>query len=159
MDSGTERKPVPFLRSQFNELFGQLSPDGHWMAYTSDESGQRDVYVRQFPDGEGEKRISIAGGEQPRWRADGREIFFLGGDGKMMAVMVNAMAGQKPTFEVDAPRSLFEAHLAQNAIQNATFEYDVTADGRRFLLNTVAGGSTSTLLLNVVLNWDAGLKK
>jgi eukaryotic-like serine/threonine-protein kinase len=129
------------------------------MAYTSDESGQREVYVRQFPSAEGEKRISIAGGEQPRWRGDGRELFFVGGDGKMMAVAVKAMAGPKPTFEVETPRPLFEAHLAQNAIANATFEYDVTADGKRFVLNTVAGGSASTLLLNVVLNWDAGLKK
>jgi serine/threonine protein kinase len=158
-DIGAERKPVPFLRSQFNELLGQLSPDGHWMAYTSDESGQREVYVRQFPSAEGEKRISIAGGEQPRWRGDGRELFFVGGDGKMMSVAVNAMAGLKPTFGVEAPRPLFDSHLAQFAFQNAVFEYDVTSDGKRFLLTAVAGGSLSTLLLNVVLNWDAGLKK
>src|SRR5215470_16170423 len=158
MDSAAERKPVPFLRSQFNELFGQLSADGHWMAYTSDESGQREVYVRQFPSAEGEKRISITGGEQPRWRGDGRELFFVGGDRKMMAVAIKAMAGPKPTVEVEAPRPLFESHLAQTIFSPA-FEYDVTADGKRFLLSTVAGGSASTLLLNVVLNWDAGLKK
>jgi len=157
MNGGAERKPVPFLRSQFNEFMGQLSPDGHWMAYTSDESGEREVHVRSFPDGELEKRISIGGGEQPRWRGDGRELFFVGGDGKMMAVAVNAMAGTKPTFEVETPRPLFDSHLAQFA-QNAVFEYDVTADGKRFLLNTVVGG-TPAPLLNVVLNWDAGLKK
>jgi serine/threonine protein kinase len=152
-----ERKPVPFLRSQFNEVLGQLSPDSHWMAYTSDESGQREVYVKPFPGTGGQKRISIGGGEQPRWRGDGKELFFVGGDRKMMAVVVEATAGPKPTLEVEAPRPLFESHLAE-AIFSAAFEYDVTADGKRFLLNTIAGG-TSAPLLNVVLNWDTGLKK
>ena len=75
----------------------------------------------------------------------------------MMAVVVEATAGPKPTLEVEAPRPLFESHLAE-AIFSAAFEYDVTADGKRFLLNTIAGG-TSAPLLNVVLNWDTGLKK
>jgi Tol biopolymer transport system component len=90
MNTGAERKPAPFLRSEFNELHGQLSPDDHWMAYTSDKTGQREVYVTAFPTGEGETRISIAGGEQPRWRGDGKELFFVGEDGKMMAVAVKA---------------------------------------------------------------------
>jgi serine/threonine protein kinase len=72
---GAERKSVPFLHSAFNEFLGQLSPDSHWMAYTSDKTGQREVYVVAFPTGEGETRISIAGGEQPRWRGDGKELF------------------------------------------------------------------------------------
>jgi eukaryotic-like serine/threonine-protein kinase len=157
MDTGKDRQPVRFLRSEFNELHGQLSPDSHWMAYTSDDSGQREVYVRPFPPGDGETRISIAGGEQPRWRGDGRELFFVGGDGKMMAVAVKATTGLKPTFEAAAPQPLFETRLAQ-FVENAAFEYDVTADGKRFLLDTVAGG-TSAPVLNVVLNWDAGLRK
>jgi len=77
MDGGADRKPAPFLHSEFNELHGQLSPDSHWMAYTSDKTGQREVYVTPFPTGEGETRISIAGGEQPRWRGDGKELFFV----------------------------------------------------------------------------------
>jgi hypothetical protein len=75
----------------------------------------------------------------------------------MMAVIVKAMAGPKPALEVEAPRPLFESHLAQTIFSPA-FEYDVTADGKRFLLNTIAGGASAPLL-NVVLNWDAGLKK
>jgi serine/threonine protein kinase len=75
MDGVTYRKPVPFLRSKFNEFSGQLSPDSHWMAYASDESGQREVYVQSFPEGEGRTKISTAGGEQPRWRGDGKELF------------------------------------------------------------------------------------
>src|SRR5262249_1916496 len=135
---------------------GQLSPDSHWMAYTSDQSGQREVYVRQFPGSEDEKRISIAGGEQPRWRGDGRELFFVGGDSKMMAVAVKALAGPKPTFEPAARQPLFEAHLAQ-FIDNAAFEYDVTADGKRFLLDTIVG--RPGLQVNVVLNWFTELQQ
>jgi serine/threonine protein kinase len=158
VEAGAKRKPFPFLRSEFNELHGQLSADSHWMAYTSDESGQRDVYVRPFLSGEFQKKISLAGGEQPRWRGDGKELFFVGGDGKMMAVPVTVVAGTKPSFEVGIPQPLFEAHLVQ-APNNQLFEYDVTANGKRFLLNTAGVGSTSAPMLNIVANWDAGLKK
>ena len=79
-------------------MFGQLSPDSHWMAFTSDRSGRREVYVRPFPAGEGEWTISIAGGEQPRWRADGKELFFEAADGKMMAVPVKARRWGKAFF-------------------------------------------------------------
>src|SRR5438552_14112577 len=117
MTGGMERKPVPFLRSEFNELHGQLSPDSQWMAYTSDESGQREVYVRPFPAADAQWRISIAGGEQPRWRGDGQELFFLGPAGKMMAVAIKtgvpSEPGTKPSFEPGVPQPLFEAHLAQ----------------------------------------------
>src|SRR5262249_31672935 len=101
IEGGVERKPgprapsgpgTPFLHSDFNEVHGQLSPDSHWMAYSSDESGRLEVYVRPFPGGEFQRQISIAGGEQPRWRGDGKELFFLGGDGKMMAVAVKVGA-------------------------------------------------------------------
>jgi serine/threonine protein kinase/WD40 repeat protein len=155
---GGERKAIPFLHSEFNEYQGQLSPDSHWMAYTSDESGRPEVYVRSFPTGELEKKISLAGGEQPRWRGDGKELFFVGADGKMMAVAVKAQAGAKPTFDARTPQPLFETHLVQ-PIVNPLFEYDVTADGKRFLLDTVADAGSGTPLLNVVVNWDAGMKK
>jgi Tol biopolymer transport system component len=157
MASATERKPVPFLRSEFNEYEGQLSPDSHWIAYTSDESGEPEVYMRSFPTGDLEKKISLAGGEQPRWRGNGKELFFVGADGKMMVVEVKALAGAKPTFDASAPQPLFEAHLVRPPT-NPLFEYDVTADGKRFLVNTT-GASTSAPFMNVVLNWDAGLKK
>jgi serine/threonine protein kinase/Tol biopolymer transport system component len=159
MDDGAEQKPVSFLHSEFSELHGQLSPDSHWMAYTSDESGQREVYVRSFPAAENPKRISIAGGVQPRWRGDGKELFFVAGDGKMMAVTVKATAGPKPTFESGIPQPLFEAHLFLQGVTQVFEEYDVTADGKRFLLNSVGGSSESARPLNVVLNWDAGLRK
>jgi serine/threonine protein kinase len=156
MDSGTERKAMPFLHSEFNELFGQLSPDSRWMAYTSDESGQREVYVQPFPSGEGKWKVSIAGGEQPRWRGDGKELFFVGADSKMMSVAVKATLGAKLSFEPATPQPLFETHLAQPPANNV-FEYDVTRDGKRFLLDST--GSASGPTLNVEVNWQSGLKK
>ena len=150
-----DRKPIPFLRTEFNEFFGQLSPDGHWMAFTSDRSGRREVYVRPFPPSDGEWTISVAGGEQPRWRGDGKELFFEAADGKMMAVPVKAVAGTKPSFEAGTPLALFEAHMAPST----GFNYDVTADGKRFLINTRPDSSASSPPLTVVTNWTAGLKK
>jgi Tol biopolymer transport system component len=157
--AAADRKPIPFLRSEFNELFDQLSPDSHWMAFTSDRSGRREVYVRPFPPGEGEWTISIAGGEVPRWRGDGKELFFEAADGKMMAVPVKAITGAKPSFEAGAPVALFDAHIAHST-SGALFEYDVTADGKRFLIDTTSGaGAASSPPLTVVTNWNAGAKK
>jgi Tol biopolymer transport system component len=158
MDGITDRKPISFLRSEFNEFQGQLSPDSRWMAYTSDQSGQNEVYVRPFPAGEDRWTISIAGGEQPRWRGDGKELFFVAADGKMMSVAVKATVEPKRSFGAGAPQSLFSAHLARPPTV-PLFEYDITKDGKRFLLDTVGGGSGLATVLTVVSNWDAGLKK
>jgi serine/threonine protein kinase/Tol biopolymer transport system component len=154
-DAPAGRKPMPFLQTDYSELQGQISPNGHWMAYSSDESGSREVYVRPFPAAEGKWRISIAGGIQPRWRGDSRELFFVGADGKMNAVTVKAVSGTKPSFEASAPLPLFDAHIVDIPV---AFEYDVTADGKRFLVttNNFAGYAPT---LNVVLNWNAALKK
>lgn len=156
--AAAERKPIPFLRTEFNELFGQLSPDSHWMAFTSDRSGVREVYVRPFPPGDGEWTISIAGGEQPRWRGDGKELFFEAADGKMMAVPVKAATGTKPSFEAGTPVALFDAHMAPSVNHNL-LQYDVTADGKRFLINTMNASEAASPPLTVVTNWNAGLKK
>jgi Tol biopolymer transport system component len=155
-----DRKPIPFLRTEFNELFGRLSPDSHWMAFTSDRSGRREVYVRPFPPGEGEWPISIAGGEQPRWSGDGKELFFEETDGKMTVVTVKkAVPGAKPVFEAGAPVPLFDAHMT-SANNDALTEYDVTADGKRFLINTTGGpGVATSPPLTVVVNWSLGGKK
>jgi Tol biopolymer transport system component len=156
--AAADRKPIPFLRTEFNELFGQLSPDSHLMAFTSDRSGRREVYVRPFPPSEGESTISIAGGEQPRWRGDGKELFFVAADGKMMAVPVKAVAGAKPSLEAGTPVALFDAHLAISSSMSL-IGYDVTADGNRFLINTTGGSVAASPPLTVVTNWTAGLKK
>jgi Tol biopolymer transport system component len=158
--AAADRRPIPFLKTEFNELLGQLSPDSHWMAFTSDRSGRREVYVRPFPPGEGEWTISIAGGQAPRWRADGKEVFFEAVDGKMMAVPVKAPTGATPAFEAGAPVALFDAHMVHRTNTDATLEYDVTADGKRFLINTTSRpGVVSEQALTMVVNWLAGAKK
>jgi hypothetical protein len=96
------------------------------------------VYVRPFPSGEGQWKISIAGGEQPRGRWDGRELFLVSGDGKMMLVPVKAEAGAKSVFDPGTPNALFEGHLYKIA-NVPLFEYDVTPDGKRFFRLEVAG--------------------
>jgi serine/threonine protein kinase len=157
--AAADRKPISFLNTESNELFGQLSPDSHWMAFTSDRSGRREVYVRPFQGGEGEWPISIAGGQAPRWRADGQELFFEALNGKMMAVPVTATAAATPAIEAGTPVALFDAHMVHNT-PDALFEYDVTSDGKRFLINTTTrSGVVSGQALTVVANWLAGAKK
>ena len=151
-----DRQPIPFLQTEFNELKGQLSPDSHWMAYTTDESGQREVYVRPFPASDGKWRISTAGGEQPRWRGDGKELFFVGADGTMTAVAVKAATGPTSSFEAGTPVPLFETHIGEGS-GNVAFQYDVTADGKRFAVATCPPATAPSL--TVVVNWNAGLKK
>jgi Tol biopolymer transport system component len=145
-----DRKPIPFLTTPADETFGQFSGDGKWIAYSSDESGTRDVYVQGFaPDRQpaaafGKWRISTAGGDKPRWSTDGKELFYLAPDGKVMAVAVKFGA----TFEPGLPKALFTA--------NATtfFPYDVMP-GDRFLINTIGGNTTqASAPIDVVLNWQ-----
>jgi hypothetical protein len=115
------------------------------------------VYVRPFPASQGKWRISTAGGEQPRWRGDGKELFYVAADGKMTAVAVKAAAVPKPSFEPGAPLPLFDAHMVAAGGFSTFFQYDVTADGKRFLVDTTAASSAPPL--TVVVNWTAGLKK
>jgi serine/threonine-protein kinase len=154
---GTDRKPIAFLHSEFSESHGQLSPDSHWMAFISDESGQREVYVRPFPDGDSQFKVSLAGGEQPRWCCDGKELFFYAA-GKMMAVTVRAAAGPKPSLELGAPQPLFETRLASSPLIGG-FEYDVTPDGKRFVIASPVAKTTSVPPLTVVVNWSTPAKK
>jgi len=150
-----ERKPVSFLKTPFYERHAQLSPDGRWMAYISDESGTSEVYVQSFPAGGGKWQVSTSGGVQPRWRHDGKELFYLGPDGKMMAVAVKAGA----TFEAGTPEALFQTRIYGLATApNYSQQYDVTPDGQRFLLN-VDVSDVNSVPLTVVLDWTAALQK
>jgi serine/threonine protein kinase len=149
-----DRKPIPFLRTEFNESSGQFAPDGHWVAYTSDESGREEIYVREFSPGSahgswdaaGKWLISNSGGTNPRWRGDGKELFYVGSDGKLMSVDISA----KPIFKAGAPRPLFQ--LPPGFIGG-----DVTADGRRFLIG-VPVAQNASVPFTVVLNWQTTLK-
>src|SRR5262249_9382222 len=121
-----DQKPVLYLQTEFNEAHAQFSPDGKWVAYSSDETGRPEVYVQSFPISIGTKRqISTIGGDQPTWRHDQKELFYLGADGKMMAVPVK-MNG---TFEPGEPVALFQTHFGYNPIAaSERAQYTVSAD-------------------------------
>jgi Tol biopolymer transport system component len=151
--SSGQRTPIPFVVTAADETFGQFSPDGRWIAYTSDESGRREVLVQGFaPDrvpaaAIGKWTISSAGGDKPRWSADGRELYYIASDRKLMAVPVKSGPG---TFEPGVAVPLFELPLLAGF-----FPYDVAPDGR-FLVNAVGeAASARASPLTVVLNWQA----
>ena len=149
-----DRKAQPYLRSDFNENTGQFSPDGRYVAYSSDQSGTFEVYVSSFPDPNTVRvPISHRGGYQPRWRRDGKELLYLTGDGKLMSVDVTL----SPAFKASAPKALFQPPIFGGAANNRNREYwDIAPDGR-FLVLTNSGDASAPL--TVVLNWQAALKK
>jgi Tol biopolymer transport system component len=128
-----------------------FSPDGHFVAYTSNESGKFEVYVETFPRSERRWPVSTNGGYEPRWRADGREIYYLSEDKKLMAVSV----ADSPSFGV--PVALFQTRVPAGISANRT-HYVPSRDGKRFLVNTQSGDPSPTPI-TVVLNWTAALKK
>ncbi|HEU5236336.1 MAG TPA: hypothetical protein VFU37_04295, partial [Pyrinomonadaceae bacterium] len=148
-----DHKPFPFLQTSFAENSGRFSPDGHWVAYTSNESGVDQIYVRPFPSGAGQSMVSTNGGSQPRWRADGKELFYLSPDRKIMAVDIKEDATK---FEPGTPKLLFEARMLIPP-GNPT-SYEVSRNGQRFLINTPVEQSSASPL-TVVLNWPALLNK
>jgi eukaryotic-like serine/threonine-protein kinase len=137
-------KPHQLLATRFNEMHGTVSPDGRWLAYVTDDSGHPEIYVRSFPKLGAARRISVNGGLWPRWAHDGTELYFME-SGRLVAVMVRT-SGE---LEVGRPTVLFQRNAG-------LVDCDVAADGR-FLVNLGKAGFNATRL-NVVLNWEAGLK-
>ena len=144
-------KPFPFLQTEFNELSAKLSPDGKWIAYASDESGKFEVYVQSFPASGGKWKVSTDGGHHPLWRGDGKELFYIAPDRKLMAVDVKASSN----FEVSVPKELFETRISGAGFRSG---FDVTADGQRFLIITQIEEEKPSPI-SVVLNWTADLKR
>jgi serine/threonine protein kinase len=170
--TGDDHKPALYLPTDTNGSQARFSPDGRFVAYTSNASGVNDVYVQPFPMPSGGK-WKIGSGNQPRWQRDGKELFYVSTDSKLMAVDVTT----NPTFKAGTPKALFPASIwGGGTIQNVT-RYDVTADGKRFLINALAtetvrtgsapppivkelraiSGNWASSTFTVVLNWEAGL--
>jgi eukaryotic-like serine/threonine-protein kinase len=150
--ASTGRRPRAVLQNQFNESQGQFSPNGKWLAYVSDETGEPEVYVQSFPILEVKSKVSPAGGTQPRWRRDGTELFYLAPDQRLMAVTV------KPgvSLELEAPRALFVTNLTYAGRRQ---QYNVSGDGQRFLLNQPPAARTVSPPMTVILNWTGLLKQ
>jgi dipeptidyl aminopeptidase/acylaminoacyl peptidase len=148
--AGDDRKPFPFRVTRFTENAGHFSPDGRWIAYSSNETGRMEVYVAPFQRPGATVPISTNGGGAPQWRRDGKELFYLTEDNRLMAVPI---ALEKSAIAVGSPHVLFQARFRGNAAP-----YDVTADGQRFLVNrTVEDSGPAPLTL--LVNWPALLTR
>jgi Tol biopolymer transport system component len=146
-------KAFPLVQSPFLEHGGQFSPDGRWVAYVSQHSGRDEVYVTSFPGGGTRWQVSGSGGTQPRWRGDGRELFFVSANGDMTAA---AADGTGARFEVKDVRSLFRVNMFAGP-RFGLYGYDVSPDGKRLLVNDA--GEANVPRVALVTNWTAGLKK
>jgi Tol biopolymer transport system component len=125
-----DRKPYPFLKTEAQENWAAFSPNGKWVAYSSTESGQAEVYVTPFPKTSAKWLVSRDGGFQARWSRDGRELFFMSPDSRLMAASVNS---EGRDFEVSGVKTLFETHFPYAPYH----AFDVSADGQRFLVNSL----------------------
>jgi serine/threonine protein kinase/Tol biopolymer transport system component len=158
---GDDRTPFPVAHTDFDEVHGQFSPDGHWIAYASNESGRYEVYVQAFPKAAGKRPVSAAGGIYPRWRRDGRELYYVTPDNRLVAVPMHSDAdGTGPTF--GEPTVLFATRMVIGGNVGTTgtlskASYDVAHDGRFLML--VMAEDTPTSPINIVLNWPAALRR
>jgi Tol biopolymer transport system component len=147
-----DRKVIPLVNTPASEMHGQLSRDSRWLAYASSESGRMEVFVRPFLAGHGEHwQISGGGGLMPRWSPDGRKLYYVAPDGKLMAAAIHAAQ----TFSADAPQPMFLTRLRLLTGITRT-QYDVLPDGR-FLMNNAIAGSEKQSLITVVQNWTRKL--
>ena len=147
-----DRKPFPFLPTNFEKDSAQFSPDGRWIAYCSDESGKFEIYVAPFPGPGGKWQVSTNGGLFPTWRRDGTELFYLALDNTTF--MAAEIKTKGSTFEVHTIRPLFKSQvrtLGGNA-------YDVSSDGLRFLVNSIPRAEQNPTPITLVTNWPAGLR-
>ena len=150
MPTGGDRKPFPYLSTSATENGGAFSPDGNWIAYNSDESGRFEVYVERFPTHGGKRQISPAGGYGPRWRPDGKELYYYSLDGRMMWVSVT---GGGVTLATGTPTALFAFRPAGAATVPS---FAATRTGQRFLLSGIVETDPKAPL-SVVQNWTAAV--
>jgi Tol biopolymer transport system component len=149
---GGDKKPFPYAHTDASEYSGHFSPDVRWIAYSSNESGKYEVYVQAFPLTQGKWQVSTAGGAAPSWSKDGKEIFYLSPDKKLMAVDVK---GTGTSFEQGIPKPLFDTDI-DNYV--AADRYVVSRDGTRILINTSVEGTSAKPVL-IILNWTAEITR
>jgi eukaryotic-like serine/threonine-protein kinase len=143
-----ERKPILLVRTEGEDTFGQVSPDGRWLSYVSTLTGREELYIQEFPVARGKWQVSSGGGTQPRWRRDGKELFYVSADGQLTSVTITA---GPDGVEVSRQNRLFPLRTV-----GEDYTYAVSPDGRRFLVNTIVRDSARPVV--VVLNWPEDLK-
>ena len=149
-----DKQPKMLIQGNGIVRNAQFSPDGKWIAYSSNETGAWEIYVSPFPDAGSKWQVSRGGGVEPRWRHDGKELFYLSSEGKMMAAPVKLGA----TFESGSPLALFQSRVRQPISSGDVVSYDVTADGQKFLINTRVD-EPNAAPLSVILNWSSEMEK
>jgi eukaryotic-like serine/threonine-protein kinase len=149
-----ERITKPLLQTKWTVRNAQFSPDGRWVAYASNETGSMEIYVSPFPNASGKWQVSSGGGQEPKWRQDGKELFYISAEGKMMAVAVKTGA----SFEASSPVVLFQTRRRQPVSAQDVFSYDASGDGQRFLINTKVDEANAAPL-SVLLNWASEIEK
>ena len=147
-----DKQVKTFLATPAYESFGVLSPDGHWIAYASNTSGVFEVYVRPFPEGGKEKRVSFNGGMHPRWCRNGNELVFLTSDWRVMSAQVKLQS----SLQIDTPVELFHMVMA-DIIHGMVAPYDVSPDGEKFLV--IVPVQTAPVPLTLIQNWPALMKR
>ena len=146
-----DRKPFPVAQTNFEERDGQFSPDGKWIAYQSNASGRPEIVVQSFPSPASKLQVSREGGAQIRWRADGKELFYIALDGRLMAVPIQ-FASDGRSVQAGTPVPLFSTRVG-GAVQGSNRQqYVVARDGQRFLMNTLAEEANASPI-TVILNW------
>jgi len=145
------RTSIPLIASRFDDVAPKLSADGRWLAYAANVSGAMEIYIEPYPPSGAKWQVSNGGGSMPRWRRDGKELFFRANDDRLMSVTINATAHG---LEISTPSPLFQTHMRQAL----GFQYDVSADGKKFLMNVAKGGDDRTTV-TLVTNWAAELKR
>ena len=150
-DKSGDQKPFPVVATNFADVTPSFSPDGKWLAYANNETGRQEVYIQPFPSGAGRWQVSTAGGSRPNWRKDGKELFFFSLDQQVMAVDVDQKGA---SLQLGTPHALFKAPT----VSNGNGPYTVSADGKKFVMNTVLPQSI-TEPLTLITSWPADLKQ
>ena len=158
-----DKKITPFIKAPDNDLWGQISPDGNWVAYASNQTGRYEIYVRSFPAGTAQYQISADGGTFPRWRQDGKELFFLtvGGRSRMASVKINASGSN---FKFERPVELFDTGYVNFSHSGGTFlPWAVSPDGQQFLIprpeHPESANGSAVTPITVIVNWAVTVKK
>ena len=150
-DQSGDQKPFPVVATNFVDVAPAFSPDGKLLAYANNETGRSEVYIQPFPNGAGRWQVSTAGGSRPNWRKDGKELFFFSTDQQVMAVDVSQKGA---SLQLGTPHALFKA----TTVSGASGSYTVSADGKKFVMNTVLP-QTVTEPLTLITNWPVDLKQ
>ena len=150
--------PRPIISGPADERDGQFSPDGRWIAFQSDESGQSEIYIQRFPGPGGKEPISTRGGTQVRWRADGRELFYVTAENEIAAVAIDLSAGDVAP-KIGAPQVLFAPPIIPGGVGIPRQQYAVSRDGQRFLVNARESTDEGASAITLLLNWRGGLRR